>query len=93
MELEISKLLFRVVKGIEAKFNGTIAYGYVDKELGNVICLSDYNIYRSTDFAFVAESWRKIMKAKNQRILFAFCIPSEKELQKLADEENLVLNV
>lgn len=92
MELETSKLLYRVIKGIEAKFNGVIAYGYSDNGM-EIVCLSDYSVYSSKEFASVAFSWRKIMQSKNKRILFAYCKPMEKELVRLANEDNLVMNV
>lgn len=93
MEMEISRLLFRIVRSIEEKFDGVIAYGYTDKRFQNVVCISDLDVYFSKEFRSVADSWRKVMRAKNQRITFFYCIPIEKELEALAKNENLVLNV
>lgn len=94
----IENLILKVVCAIESLKEGTICYAYYDKSYEHyefwAICVNDFQFYMS-DKRFIAlcGAWRKILRTKGCRVSFCYQNPTEKILSKLADEDNLIMNV
>lgn len=91
-------LIFKIVKGIEAEFKNIIAYAYLDSNdtITNswwLICINNFRSYYSNEFKNFSNKWREIANKKGVKIVFCYCDANEKKLIKLAESDNLIMNV
>ena len=91
-------VVYRVIKAYERMFPDSIAYGYSDENSLKTwqwwnICIDSWDIYQSQKFKNFAKVWHLYATKRKTRIVFAFCVPNEKKLLKLAESDNLILNV
>jgi hypothetical protein len=92
------QIILTIVKSIERKFSGLIVWAYQNSNESGTnnwweIAISDYNIYTDNKFKKIINAWYKIAKQKNIKIIF--CCgwkPKEKDLLKLANENNLIIS-
>jgi deoxyadenosine/deoxycytidine kinase len=94
----VEEIILKIVCAIEALKEGTICFAYLDKSYEKyefwAICVNDFQLYMSDKrFDKIGSAWRKILKTKGCRVSFCYQNPSEKFLAKLADEDNLIMNV
>lgn len=83
----------KIVRNTEEKFGG-ICYAYVDKDSGYWwIAINDYSVYSSKEFKIWSKNWHKVADKRQANVVFCYCNPNELALQKLADEDNLIMNV
>ena len=90
--------VFKIVKAIESEFKDVIAYAHFD---GNslmtytwwTICISNCELYYSKEFKEFCKQCREKAKKQNVRLLFCYCNPLEKNLLKLAENDNLIMNL
>lgn len=86
-------LISKIVRNTEAKFGG-ICYAYQDKDSGYWwIATDDYTTYSSPKFKTWSKNWHKVADRCRVKLVFCYCNPNELALQKLADEDNLIMNV
>lgn len=98
--MKIEKFILNILKKIESLQDGIIAYAY---KTGNVpmthtwweISVSNYELYmHDKRFKTLKNAWHKAALAQGHKIIFVCgCIPTEERLSKLADEDNLILNI
>lgn len=97
--MKIENFVFGIVKKIEAIKDGVIAFAY---KAGNSpmthvwyeIAVSDYDFYSGDKrFKTLTSAWHKAAKAQGKEIIFVCRTPKEKQLEKLASEGNLILNI
>lgn len=83
----------KIVRNTEEKFGG-ICYAYEDKDSGYWwIAINDYSVYSSKEFKMWSKNWHKVADKRQANVVFCYCNPNELALQKLADEDNLIMNV
>lgn len=98
--MKIENFILSILKKVEGMKEGVIAYAY---KTGNApmthtwweISVSDFDLYMNDKrFKTLSAAWRKAAKAQGEKIIFV-CgwMPTEEKLAKLADEDNLILNV
>jgi len=90
--------VYKVVKNIESKFSGVISYAYLDFNINKTyrwwcVCIDNYELYTSAEFRNFANNWQKLSKKINAKIVFVYCIPKEKKLIELSENNNLIMNV
>lgn len=91
--MKIDKFIYSIIRKIESLKQGIIAYAYKD-EICYWICLNDFDFYTSDKrFRTLSDAWHKAAKALGIDITFVYCEPKEDALAKLAEEDNLFLNV
>lgn len=98
--MKIYDFLLNILKKIESLKNGVIAYAYKSSNATMThtwweISISDFDLYMNDlRFKNLSNAWHKAALVHNVRLLFV-CgwTPTEKRLSKLADEDNLILNV
>lgn len=91
--MKIYKFILSIIKKIESMKQGLIAYSYFDGRW-HWICLNDFDFYMKNEkFKALSKAWHKVAKTMGIEITFAYCEPKEETLAKLADEDNLILNV
>lgn len=85
--------LLSILRKIENLQNGIFTYAYETKVWWE-ISVSDYNFYTSSEFRKFTKVWHKLANKKGIKILFV-CgwIPTEETLMKLANEDNLIINI
>ena len=85
--------ILSIIKKLESLVDGMIVYAYKERSWYS-ICLSDYDYYfHDHRFNTLSRAWHKAAVARGFRISFAYCKPLESKLKKLADEDNLIINV
>lgn len=98
--MKIENFILSILKKVESLKDGVIAYAY---KSGNVpmthtwweISVSDFDLYMNDKrFKSLSNAWHKAAKAQGHKIIFV-CgwMPTEEKLAKLAEEENLILNI
>lgn len=98
--MKIEKFILNILKKIESLKDGVIAYAH---KTGNVtmthtwweISVSDYELYmHDKRFKALTNAWHKAALAQGYKIIFV-CgwMPTEEKLAKLAEEDNLILNI
>lgn len=98
--MEAEKFILSVLKKIESLKDGVIAYAY---KTGNAtmthtwweVSVSDFDLYMNDKrFKNLSNAWHKAAIVHNVRLVFV-CgwVPTEERLSKLADENNLILNI
>lgn len=91
--MKVDKFIFSIIRKIESMKQGMIAYAYFDKGF-YWICLNDFDFYMTDKrFKALSNAWHKAGKSLGIRVTFAYCAPKEEHLVKLANEDNLFLNV
>lgn len=98
--MKIETFILNILKKIESLQDGVIAYAY---KTGNApmthtwweVSVSDFDLYMNNPrFKALSKAWHKAAEAQGNKIVFV-CgwIPTEEKLAKLAEEDNLILNV
>lgn len=98
--MKIENFILSILKKVESLKDGVVAYAY---KSGNVpmtytwweISVSDFDLYMNDKrFKSLSKAWSKAAKAQGHKIIFV-CgwMPTEEKLVKLAEEENLILNI
>lgn len=98
--MRIENFILSICKKLENTYPGIIAFAYKDGNLPRThvwwsVCITDFEIYmHDKRFKTLTNAWHKAAKAQGYKIIFV-CdwIPTEGKLAKLADENNLILNV
>lgn len=91
--MKIDKFISSILKKIESLKQGIIAYAYFDSNW-YWICLNDFDFYMNDKkFKILAKAWDTAGKALGIKIIFAYCKPKEEFLVKLANDDNLFLNM
>lgn len=89
--------ILSILKKLEDTYPGLIAFAYVDGGGGRkwwMVCLSDFDVYfHDKRFQVLKKAWHKAGAARGMNIVFCNWRPIEKNLVKLANEENLLLNL
>ncbi len=92
------QIILTIVKSIERKFDGLIVWAYKNSNENGTnnwweIAVSDYNVYCDKSFKKIMNTWYKIAKQKNIKMIFC-CgwTPKETDLLKLANENNLIIS-
>ena len=88
------KLIYKVLRQIESVFPDVFTYGYKDEDSKYSrwwICIDDYCIYRSEEFKNLVKHIRKTLRGLT--CVFSYVKPIEKTLLRLAETDNLVLNI
>lgn len=86
-------LISKIVRNTEEKFGG-ICYAYQDHDSGYWwIAVDNYASYSSQEFKQWSKNWHKVADRRRVNLVFCYCNPNELALQKLADEDNLIMNV
>ena len=56
--------------------------------------MTNYEVYvQDKRFKILSDAWRAAAKARGVKIVFCYCSAKEKFLEKLAKEDNLIMNV
>lgn len=85
--------ILSIIKKLESLVDGMVVYAYKECSWYS-ICLSDYDYYfHNQRFKTLSKAWHKAAVARGFKISFAYCNPLESKLKKLADEDNLIINV
>lgn len=89
----------RILSAIEKLKDGVIAYSYLD---GNapmtwtwwIVSVSDYDLVFSSKFKKISQAWHESARKRSIKLIFV-CgwKPTEEKLAKLAEEDNLILNI
>ncbi len=98
--MKIESFILSILKKVESMKEGVIAYAY---KTGNApmthtwweISVSDFDLYMNDKrFKTLTNAWHKAGVAMGHKIIFV-CgwIPTEEKLVKLAEENNLILNI
>lgn len=98
--MKIEGLILSILKKVESMQDGLIAYAY---KTGNEpmthtwweISVSDFEFYmHDKRFKALSSAWHEAAKAQGEKLIFV-CgwKPTEEKLVKLAEEDNLILNV
>lgn len=86
-------LISKIVSNTEKKFGG-ICYAYQDHDSEYWwISVDNYALYTSQKFKQWSKNWHKVADRRGVNLVFCYCNPNELALQKLADEDNLIMNV
>lgn len=98
--MKIESFILSILKKVESLKDGVIAYGY---KSGNEpmthtwweISVSDFDLYMNDKrFKNLSKAWHAAAKQQGHKIIFV-CgwMPTEEKLAKLAEKDNLILNV
>ena len=98
--METEKFILNIIKKIESLKDGVIAYAY---KTGNAtmtytwweVSVSDFDLYmKDKRFKNLSNACHKAAIVHNVRLVFV-CgwFPTEERLEKLANDDNLILNV
>ena len=98
--MKIESFILSILKKIEESWPGVICYAY---KTGNApmtcvwweVSVSDFDLYmHDKRFKTLTNAWHKAAKAQSHKIIFV-CgwKPTEEKLVKLAEEDNLILNM
>lgn len=98
--MKVEEFILKILKKIESLKEGVVAYAYQDSNAPKTyfwwtISVSDIELYSSDKrFKNLTNAWHKVALSKGWRIVFV-CgwMPTEEKLAKLAEEENLILNI
>lgn len=95
--MKIEKFILNILKKIESLQDGVIAYAYKTPTTYTwwEISVSDYELYaHDKRFKTLTNAWYKAAMAQGHKIIFV-CgwMPTEEKLAKLAEEDNLILNI
>lgn len=97
--MRIENFILSIVRKLETIYPGTIAFAHREWNGPRTygwwcVCISDLNIYMNDKrFKVLCSAWRKAGKARGVNVVFCACMPHEKNLNKFAEEENLIMNV
>ena len=91
------KFIIKLVKDIEDKFS-VLAYAYKD---GNepkthiwwTVCVDNYSLYTSKEYKEFTSQKYAIFKKLNINVIFAYRNTFESILVKLAEADNLIMNI
>ena len=94
------KFLLSILKQIESLKDGVIAYAYRTSNAPKTfryweVSVSDFDLYMNDNrFKQLTKEWHEEAERRGERIIF-ICgwVPTEERLLKLAEEDNLVLNL
>lgn len=92
MKANVYNVLIKIIRALEDKY-GVIAYAYEERNIGYVVCISDYDVYVSDNFKTMVKAWGKVSKAQGIRTIYAYCRPIESKLKEYVETDNLVMNV
>lgn len=89
--------VLKIVRQAEEEFGG-ICFSYKDGNATKThewwnVCIDDYELYFSNKFKAWASRWRDKGKEQSVNLLFCYCNPLESKLAKLAEEDNLIMNL
>lgn len=93
------KFLRGILAKTEALKNGVVSWASerVDATGTNhwtEVCVSDADFYfNDAQFKRWREVWHSVAHKRGLRLIFAFCPPDEQRLAKLANENNLLMNL
>lgn len=98
--MKIESFILSILRKVESLKDGVIAYSY---KSGNApmthtwweISVSDFDLYMNDKrFKNLSKAWHTAAKQQGHKIIFV-CgwMPTEEKLAKLAEEDNLILNV
>ena len=98
--MKIEKFILSILKKVERMKEGVVAYSYKTGKTPMThvwweISVSDFDLYMNDKgFKTLSNAWHKAAKVKGHKIIFV-CgwMPTEEKLAKLADEDNLILNI
>lgn len=96
--MRIENFILSIVKKLEATYP-VISFAYKDCNSTNTyewwwICMTNYEVYvQDKRFKILSDAWRAAAKARGIKIVFCYCSAKEKFLEKLAKEDNLIMNV
>lgn len=91
--------ILSILKAIEKLQDGVVAYAYKDgNSTGSIkwwtICVSDYDFYFGNDkFHALEKVWHEAAVRKGTIVSFAYCLPLEKRLIQLLNQNNLIMNI
>ena len=92
--MKTEKFILGVLKKIESLSEGIIAFAYKAKNNWWEIAVSDFDLYSGDKrFKALSQAWHKAMNAQGKKVIFVCRTPKEKQLAKLATENNLILNL
>ena len=91
------------IRGVLAKCeslrDGVVAYAHDESNSRGThrwteVCVSDLDMYfHDQRFKALPRAWHTVALKKGVKLVFCYCCPKEKKLAKLAEEENLLLNI
>jgi hypothetical protein len=93
------KFILKIIKSLEHFQSDLTVWAYRD---GNetktrewyTICVSDFETYmKNMKFKKLLSAWHKVAKMRRIIITFSYQNPIEQQLLKLANEENLIMDV
>lgn len=95
--MKIENFVLNIIKKIESLSDNVIAYGYNTGNDVNTynwweICISDFDLYTSERFRKLSNAWHTVVKKRGEKIVFVCKKAEEKELVRLLEENNLILN-
>lgn len=97
--MRIENFILSIVKKLETTYPGVIAFAYKDWNASRTnewwdVCITDYDIYTTDNrFKTLTHAWRVAGKARGEKIIFCYCSAKKKNLEKLAEENNLIMNI
>lgn len=90
--LRYGPLMLAAVKRIEAACPGAIAWASRQEHWWE-LCVSDYDFYRSEEFARIKAAYRKLMiSAGGCKLIFCYAKPDADRLYELEQAGNLILD-
>lgn len=98
--MKSEKFILNIIEKIESLKDGVIAYAYKTSNATMMhtwweVSVSDFDLYvNDKRFKNLSNAWHKAAIVHNIRLVFV-CgwIPTEEQLFRLANEDNLILNV
>lgn len=97
--MRIENFILSIVKKLEVTYPGVIAFAHKDWNAPRTnewwdVCITDYGIYATDNrFKTLTRAWHAAGKARGVKIIFCYCSAKEKNLEKLAEENNLIMNI
>ena len=90
----IESFILKILKKIEEIFPSVVCYAYKTEMGWWEVSISDFDIYRDKRFRVFTDAWYKAGLKYGSKIIFV-CgwIPKESTLVKLAEQNNLILNI
>lgn len=97
--MKIERFILSILRKIESLRGSIITYAYKTGNRSKTyewweISVSDFDFYmHDKRFRILAKAWHKAALAQGYNIVFVCSMPKEAKLVKLAEEENLILNI
>lgn len=95
--MAIENLVWKIVKQLTTLFPDEIVYGYkyynaTETAHWWMISISTFDVYKSERFKKITQAWHKAVSVQTtEKVIFSCCNPSEKELAKLLENNNLIM--